>query len=182
MTMNKNIWKGINGNLNPIIKSIMVLALAVGLFGLTGCGKKTGSGDGQDQAGVGDSMQFYGTNLTPEQERELLSHNTYYFGLDSYEITEEDRMSLYAHAKKIICNNRCRVRVEGHTDERGSREYNVALGERRAKAVANCLMLKGVKPESISVVSYGKEKPAVMGHDESAWSQNRRAVIVYEGQ
>lgn len=183
MTICKNISKGMNGNLNSIIKSMLILTLALCLVGLEGCGKKKGSGaDGQDQASVGDSMQFYGTNLTPEQERELLAHNTYYFGLDSYEISEEDRMSIYAHAKKIICNNRCRVRVEGHTDERGSREYNVALGERRAKAVANCLMLKGVKPESISVVSYGKEKPAVLGHDESAWSQNRRAVIVYEGQ
>lgn len=168
-----------------LLKVLMLCTIAVGLVGTTGCGKKKGFGAGADGSGegsVGDSMQFYGTNLTPEQERELLSRNTYYFGLDSYDVSEEDVMSIHAHAKKILCNNRCRVRVEGHTDERGSREYNVALGERRAKAVANCLMLKGVKPESISVVSYGKEKPAVLGHDEAAWSQNRRAVIAYEGQ
>ncbi len=166
-----------------LLKICLLCTLALGLIGTSGCVKKKGYGaDGGDQASVGDSMQFYGTNLTPEQERELLSRNTYYFALDSNDVSEEDIMSIHAHAKKIICNNRCRVRVEGHTDERGSREYNVALGERRAKAVANCLMLKGVRPETISIVSYGKEKPAVLGHDESAWSQNRRAVIVYEGQ
>jgi peptidoglycan-associated lipoprotein len=171
--------------IQPMLKVLIVCTLAFGMIGMSGCVRKKGygaDGAGADGGSVGDSMQFYGTNLTPEQERELLSRNTYYFGLDSYDVCDEDVMSIYAHAKKIICNNRCRVRVEGHTDERGSREYNVALGERRAKAVANCLMLKGVRPESISVVSYGKEKPAVLGHDESAWSQNRRAVIVYEGQ
>src|SRR5579872_1290821 len=116
----------LNINFNFIFKIAMVSALAIGLLGLVGCGKKKGA-DGQDQMNVGDSMQFYGTNLTPEQERELLAKNVYYFALDSYEVSEEDMMSIYAHAKKIICNNRCRVRVEGHTDERGSREYNVAL-------------------------------------------------------
>ena len=70
--------------------------------------------------------------------------------------------------------------MEGHTDNRGSREYNIALGERRANAVANILLLKGAGQDQISVVSYGKEKPAVSGDNESAWSQNRRAVIVYE--
>lgn len=172
-----------NNFLKGLLKLFLLCTLAFGLIGMSGCVKKKGYGaDGNGEGSIGDSMQFYGTNLTPEQERALLNRNTYYFALDSFDIAEEDMMSVYAHAKKIICNNRCRVRVEGHTDERGSREYNVALGERRAKALANCLMLKGVKPESISVVSYGKEKPAVLGHDEAAWSQNRRAVIAYEGQ
>jgi peptidoglycan-associated lipoprotein len=177
MVASKNVQK-----LSSALKVIMVCTLALGLIGLGGCVKKKGIGDGAaDGMSAADSMQFYGTNLTPEQERELLSRNTYYFALDSFEVAEEDIMSVYAHAKKLICNAGCRIRVEGHTDERGSREYNVALGERRAKAVANMLMMKGVKPEQISVVSYGKEKPAVFGHDESAWSQNRRAVIAYEG-
>lgn len=177
-----SIHQGIQHKANKMIKLLLVCTLALGLVGLNGCAKKKGYGAGSEDGGISaaDAMQFYGTNLTPEQERQLLSCNTYFFGLDSFEVAEPDIMSVYAHARKIICNQHCRVRVEGHTDERGSREYNVALGERRAKAVANLLMMKGVKPEQISVVSYGKEKPAVLGHNEAAWSQNRRAVIVYE--
>ena len=74
------------------------------------------------------------------------------------------------------------VRVEGHTDERGSREYNVTLGERRAQTIAKFLIMKGVNPAQVHVVSYGKEKPADLGHDEAAWANNRRAVIVYEAE
>jgi peptidoglycan-associated lipoprotein len=165
------------------VTAIVLLPL---VFGLGGCAKrgKSGGVDGQygdsSQTGVDDSVRFYGSNLSPEQERELLARNTYHFGLDRYDLVEEDVMSVHAHAKKIVTHRNARVRIEGHTDERGSREYNVALGERRAKAIANLLMLKGVPQEQISVVSYGKEKPATSGHDESTWSQNRRGVIVYE--
>lgn len=174
---------------NTIIKVLRIAFTAIVLlplmFGLGGCAKKGKLGNGAGYAdgsdiGVGDSVRFYGSNLSPEQERELLARNIYYFGLDRYDLSEEDTMSVYAHAKKIILNRSARVRIEGHTDERGSREYNVALGERRAKAIANILMLKGVPQEQITVVSYGKEKPAISGHDEAAWGQNRRGVIVYE--
>jgi peptidoglycan-associated lipoprotein len=130
--------------------------------------------------GVGDTMRFYGSDVSPAEEKALLAKRTYYFSYDGFDVNDEDTLSVYAHAKRLINGKRAHVRVEGHTDERGSREYNVALGERRANAVANILMLKGVPQDQISVVSYGKEKPAVAGHDESAWSQNRRAVIIYE--
>lgn len=143
-----------------------------------GCAKK-GVG-GADDHGVGDSMRFYGSEVTAEQKKAWLSQNTYLFGYDRFDLSDEDMMSVYAHAEKLITHPKTHIRVEGHTDERGSREYNIALGERRAKAIANILMLKGVPQSQISVVSYGKEKPAVMGHDESTWGQNRRAVIMYE--
>ena len=135
------------------------------LLGLVGCGAKKGSGYDADG------------NII---EKDLLAKRTYYFGYDSFDVLDKDVLSVYAHAKRLINHKRMHVRVEGHTDERGSREYNVALGERRANAIANILMLKGVPQDQISVVSYGKEKPAVAGHDESSWSQNRRAVIIYE--
>ena len=159
-----------------VIKTAVILALSVSLLA---CANKKGGRAGE-MYGVGDNVQFYGTDLSPEQEKDLLAKRTYYFGYDRFEVNEDDTLSIYAHAKRLITSPRAKVRVEGHTDNRGSREYNIALGERRANAVANILLLKGAGQDQISVVSYGKEKPAVSGDNESAWSQNRRAVIVYE--
>ncbi len=86
---------------------------------------------------------------------------------------------LQANAKYLRSNPDARVVVEGHTDERGTPEYNIALGERRARSVARYLQNLGVDVNQISVVSYGEEKPVDPGHDESAWSKNRRAVLNY---
>jgi len=159
-----------------VIKTAVILALSVSLLA---CANKKGGRSGE-MYGVGDNVQFYGTDLSPQQEKDLLAKRTYYFGYDRFEVSEDDTLSIYAHAKRLITSPRAKMRVEGHTDNRGSREYNIALGERRANAVANILLLKGAAQDQISVVSYGKEKPAVSGDNESAWSQNRRAVIVYE--
>lgn len=162
-----------------VFSSVFLLFL---LLGLVGCAGKKGSQYGADGelVGVGDTVRFYGSDVSPEHERALLAKRTYYFGYDGFDVGDEDTLSIYSHAKRLLNGKRTHVRVEGHTDNRGSREYNVALGERRANAVANILMLKGVPQDQISVVSYGKEKPAVAGDGESAWSQNRRAVIIYE--
>ncbi|MGQ7179132.1 peptidoglycan-associated lipoprotein Pal, partial [Escherichia coli] len=84
-----------------------------------------------------------------------------------------------AHANFLRSNPSYKVTVEGHADERGTPEYNISLGERRANAVKMYLQGKGVSADQISIVSYGKEKPAVLGHDEAAYSKNRRAVLVY---
>ncbi|HEV2524468.1 MAG TPA: peptidoglycan-associated lipoprotein Pal [Gammaproteobacteria bacterium] len=164
------------------VKVFGSVVLSLLLLGLVGCGAKKGSGydaDG-DVVGVNDTVRFYGSDVSPADEKELLAKRTYYFGYDGFDVSDEDTLSVYAHAKRLLNGKRVHVRVEGHTDERGSREYNIALGERRANAVANILMLKGVPQDQISVVSYGKEKAAVAGHDESSWSQNRRVVIIYE--
>jgi peptidoglycan-associated lipoprotein len=169
--------------LDITLKITKGLLLGVAVLGLMACASKHKKGqEGEEFVGVGDSMTFYGSELTPEQERALLAKNTYYFAYDSNDLNEEDTLSVYAHAKQLMSKPKSRVRIEGHTDERGSREYNVALGERRGKAISNLLMLKGVGQHQISVVSYGKEKPATHGQDESAWSQNRRGMIVYEVQ
>jgi peptidoglycan-associated lipoprotein len=166
------------------VKVFGSIVLSLLLLGLVGCGAKKGSGSGYDTdgdvVGVNDTVRFYGSDVSPADEKDLLAKRTYYFGYDGFDVSDEDTLSIYAHAKRLLNGKRAHVRVEGHTDERGSREYNVALGERRANAVANILMLKGVPQDQISVVSYGKEKPAVAGHNESSWSQNRRVVIIYE--
>ncbi len=167
------------------VKVFGSVVLSLLFLGLVGCGAKKGSGQygadaDNDVIGVGDTVRFYGSDVSPGEEKDLLAKRTYYFDYDGFEVSDRDTLSVYAHAKRLLNGKRVHVRVEGHTDKRGSREYNVALGERRANAVANILMLKGVPQDQISVVSYGKEKPAAFGDDESSWSQNRRAVIIYE--
>jgi peptidoglycan-associated lipoprotein len=164
------------------IRNMMkIFAIACALAAIVGCGSKGKAGTpGSGMGGIADSMQFYGTEITAEQERELLAQKTYYFDFDRMEVNEKDMLSLYAHAKNLMSSPKRRIRVEGHTDEKGSREYNVALGERRAKSIANILMLKGVPQHQVSVVSYGKERPVALDHNEAAWQLNRRAEIVYE--
>jgi peptidoglycan-associated lipoprotein len=102
-----------------------------------------------------------------------------YFDYDSDAIKPEFRNMIEAHAKFIRANSGRRVNIEGHTDERGGREYNLALGQRRAEAVRRAFGLLGVPDTQIEAVSFGKEKPAVPGSDEAAWSKNRRAEIAY---
>lgn len=108
-----------------------------------------------------------------------LQNRTIYFDFDSSEIKSDYNAMITAHARYLAANPSVKVRVEGNTDERGSREYNIGLGERRAQAVRRALMLQGVSEGQITTVSYGEERPAVTGHTEEAWSRNRRANIVY---
>ncbi|RYY76374.1 MAG: peptidoglycan-associated lipoprotein Pal [Gammaproteobacteria bacterium] len=102
--------------------------------------------------------------------------NVVYFDYDKYDLTPEARAILLAHAEKLKGSSAA-VRLEGHADERGSREYNIALGEKRAKAARDFLVLQGVKAASVEVVSYGEERPVATGHDETSYSQNRRVEI-----
>lgn len=109
----------------------------------------------------------------------LLATRIVYFDFDSSEIKGAGTDVVGAHAKYLASHSSTRVRLEGHTDERGSREYNIGLGERRAQAVRRALLLQGASDAQISTVSYGEERPAVPGHDEAAWAKNRRVEIVY---
>lgn len=102
-----------------------------------------------------------------------------YFDYDSYIIKPEFQALIEAHAKFLKANPNRHVSIEGHTDERGGREYNLALGQRRSEAVRSALALLGVADKQMEAVSFGKEKPAVPGSDEQSWAQNRRAEIVY---
>ena len=105
-----------------------------------------------------------------------------YFDYDSYVIKPEFQSLIEAHARFIKSSANRKVMVEGHTDERGGREYNLALGQKRADAVKKALTLLGVKDAQVESVSLGKEKPKADGHDEAAWSENRRSDILYNGE
>jgi peptidoglycan-associated lipoprotein len=102
-----------------------------------------------------------------------------YFDYDRAEIKPEFVPIVTAHAKYLNTNGANKIRLEGHSDERGSREYNIGLGERRAQAVRRALMLQGVTEAQITTVSYGEERPAVQGSDEAAYAKNRRVELVY---
>lgn len=104
--------------------------------------------------------------------------DTVYFGTDSYDVDAEDQATLQKQAQWLAKFPNTSVTVEGHADERGTREYNLALGERRANAAKNYLVSIGVSASRLSVISYGKERPAATGSDEASWAQNRRAVTV----
>lgn len=104
---------------------------------------------------------------------------TIYFAFDRSEIPQAAYATLKAHAKHLASNPAARLTVEGHCDERGTPEYNVALAERRAKSIISFLTLNGAKAAQLDVVSYGEEKPADLGHDELAWAKNRRGQLNY---
>jgi peptidoglycan-associated lipoprotein len=109
----------------------------------------------------------------------MASQRVIYFDFDSSDIRTEYVDVIAAHGRFLAGNATIRVRLEGHTDERGSREYNIGLGERRSQTVRRALALQGVQESQITTVSYGEERPAAAGSDENAWSKNRRVEIVY---
>ncbi|NMT63854.1 peptidoglycan-associated lipoprotein Pal [Marinobacter orientalis] len=141
---------------------------------------------GDDEGGVSSS------EMTEEQRREAEARaeqaereamrdiTTFYFDFDTAEIKPEARDVLVAHARYLQANPDQDVRIEGHADERGTKEYNLALGERRANAIERFLIVNGASRGQTETVSYGEEKPAVMGSDESAWAQNRRVELVFQ--
>ena len=110
-----------------------------------------------------------------------LSKRVVYFDFDSSEVKSADREVIMAHAQYLASHPQAKVVLEGHADERGTREYNIALGERRAKAVSQLMLLQGASQSQIDVISFGEERPIALGHDESAWSANRRVEILYPG-
>jgi peptidoglycan-associated lipoprotein len=112
----------------------------------------------------------------------ILSKRLVYFDYDSNIVKEQFRPLVSAHAKYIVQHNAARMVIQGHTDERGSREYNLALGQRRADAVKQMMTVLGADAARIETVSFGEEKPAAEGATEAAFAQNRRAVIVYQGE
>lgn len=112
----------------------------------------------------------------------ILSKRSVYFDFDSYVVKDEYRSLVQAHAQYLRENGNARVLLQGNADERGSREYNLALGQRRADAVRNAMTLSGAKESQIESVSLGEEKPRATGHDESSWAENRRTDIRYQGE
>ena len=134
--------------------------------------------NGANATGLNADGSLQSQNLTAAQR--VLLGRVVHFELDSSEIAQSDFAVLNAHARYLASNGGAHVVLTGHTDERGTREYNLALGERRAKSVQTYLQTNGAQQAQIEVVSYGKEKPVDEGHDESAWSKNRRVEIGYD--
>ena len=114
------------------------------------------------------------------QSDSILSSRTIYFEFDSAALSDETMSILEAHGAFIAENGEVEVRLEGHADERGSREYNIALGDRRAQSVRRVLLLQGASTDQIDTVSYGEEQPASADHTEEAWAENRRVELIYK--
>jgi peptidoglycan-associated lipoprotein len=114
--------------------------------------------------------------------KSILSKRSIYFDFDQFVIKDEFRPLVEAHAKFLVANPTMKILIQGNADERGSREYNLALGQKRAEALKKMLMLRGVKEEQVEAVSLGEEKPRAAGHDEAAWSENRRDDMLYSGE
>jgi len=137
-------------------------------------------------AAIRDGATSYATGADSLSEiselaapQDLLLIRTIYFDYDSSEIQPQFREVVEAHSAHLLARPNVTVVLEGHADERGSREYNLALGERRAQTVKRQMALLGVPDRQIRTTSYGEERPAADGHDEFAWSQNRRVEILY---
>ena len=168
-----------------------LLALAAAALLLAGCGttKKQEEGARVEDRGAAagtEGPQSYGADAGRQSAMERLNDPTdplsqriIYFDYDSSEIAAEYRSTVEAHAAFLAANPSLTVSLEGHADERGSREYNLALGERRAQSVKRQMVLLGAAAAQIRTTSYGEERPVVDGHDEGSWSQNRRVEIIY---
>jgi peptidoglycan-associated lipoprotein len=167
--------------LNKVLKGLM---LALPVLAVAACSSHKNADNDQSGMGLNSGAGTENANMSSEEQarlqmQELQKNNIVYFGLDKYDVSSEFAQMLDAHAAFLRSNPSYKVTVEGHADERGTPEYNIALGERRATAVKMYLQGTGVSADQISIVSYGKEKPAVLGHDEAAYAKNRRAVLVY---
>jgi peptidoglycan-associated lipoprotein len=174
------------------MKFTHILAVALVALGLAACTKpkqtkpaepppaaaETG---GASTSGVGEAATAGPKPLTAQQQAlaALRAKNIVYFDYNSSEIPQEYLSVVSANAAYLVKYPTARLRLEGNTDERGSPEYNIGLGERRAQTVRKAMLAKGVADGQMTTVSYGEERPAVPGHDEAAYAQNRRVEFVY---
>ena len=161
-----------------ILKFGKFAALSLALAVAVGCSSKGGDASGE---GAIDPNAGYGSNTgaidgSLSEEAALRAITTFYFEYDSSDLKAEAMRALDVHAGDLKANGN-RVVLEGNTDERGTREYNMALGERRAQAVQRYLVLQGVSPAQLEVVSYGEERPVAIGNTEADWAQNRRVEL-----
>jgi peptidoglycan-associated lipoprotein len=147
--------------------------------GAPGTGAETGGATG---GGVTGSATGAARGSPLRDPNNILSKRSIYFDFDSFVVKDEYRPLVEAHARYLQQNRNARMTVQGNTDERGSREYNIALGQKRADAVKRMMLLLGATDGQIETVSYGEERPKNAGHDEGAWAENRRDDIVYVGE
>ncbi|WP_417688109.1 peptidoglycan-associated lipoprotein Pal [Pseudidiomarina sp.] len=178
-------------NANQLLKSLLI---AVPMLTLAACSSSQGADDAasqqtnqqqqQGQQGSGVELDAAERTKTPEEIRAeqmetLRQENIVYFAFDDSRVSSEYAQMLSEHAEFLVQNPNVTVTIEGHADERGTPEYNIALGERRAKAVAQYMQNLGVSASQMETVSYGEEKPLVNASTQSAYAKNRRGVLVY---
>ncbi len=166
----------------------LIFSLFIALA-LTACSstKPVSTSDNNDyfdkKSGMDGNDGRSGFGMNPLQDpNNILSRRSVYYGFDSYSVTSEYRDLVLAHAAYLRDNSGAQVLLQGNTDDRGSREYNLALGQRRADSVKSIMLLSGAKDGQVESVSLGEEKPRAMGSDESSWAENRRADILYQGE
>ncbi len=177
--------------MNKNVRLSLVLLSALALGACASSGKRTAD-DGRAQGAATQSGTAYNDNISGsasqiggeggydasvEAER-ALSTNIIYFDYDQSTIKPEYQSVVDSYAKYLAANPAAKVRLEGHADERGTREYNIGLGERRANSVQSALTAQGVSSAQLSVISYGEERPANLGHDEASYAENRRVQII----
>ncbi len=173
-----------------------VLLLGLVLVWVSGCSSTGGGAKDTDQQSAAESeaaqaeaykaqreaelaaQSMDAERAAAEEQERLVSITTFYFDFDQSVVKPEAQAALEAHAKNLVASGG-NVVLEGHADERGTREYNLALGERRAEAISQYLTVLGVSSQQIETVSYGEERPASRGHDDSSWSLNRRVELRY---
>ena len=177
--------------MNVLVKGAAVMLSVVMLWGCSSTPKTTPSAEagvatqpsapttGTAETGAVDT----GARMAPVDElsdpNSPLAKRTVYFDFDKSDIKPEARKIIENHAKYLAANPNTHIVLQGHCDERGTREYNLGLGERRARAVQQVMTLLGVSSSQLELVSYGEERSAAAGHDESAWKLNRRVELVY---
>jgi peptidoglycan-associated lipoprotein len=175
------------------MRNLFAIVFIAGMTAFAGCATRGtvepppgGYGDYQtapgeaETAALEDEGQF---RLDPLQDPDsALAKRVVYFDFDSDQVKADSLDTVNAHGQYLAANATQKVRLEGHGDERGSREYNLALGERRAQSVRRLLQLQGVLDDQIEIISYGEELPAAPGHEERSWALNRRVELVYGEQ
>ncbi len=176
--------------LNAVLLLIFSVAFLAACEGTTGTTKDdstvTSSGSGSSSSGsastsaTGSGSAWAGHPL--DDPDSLLTKRTVYFDYDESVVLDQDRAILEAHAQYLSQNPGAAVTLEGHTDERGTRECNLALGDRRAVSTRQFMSLLGAAGQQLRTVSYGEEQPAALGHNEEAWAQNRRVEIIYRNK
>jgi peptidoglycan-associated lipoprotein len=163
-----------------------ILSIVLIVF-LSSCASKstkpTGAEGSPDDASLSEQDTSGSPTVNPLTDpNNILSKRSVYFDFDKYVVNDKYNSMVLSHARYLRDNSNANIRLEGNADERGSREYNLALGQRRADCVKRVMTLAGTQESQIESVSYGEEKPRAVGHNEAAWAENRRADIRYQGE
>lgn len=168
-----------------MMRSMMAAALVLGLAACESAPQPISSSGGGGSMSTGPSMQGggrggVGTGSLEEQQRQFAANvgDRVFFDYDSYALKPAGQQTLDRQTAFLRQNAQFRIVIEGHSDERGTREYNLALSERRATTVRNYLVNQGIPASRISIVAYGKERPVALGGNEASWAENRRGVTV----